>query len=278
MLRDVVITGAGLPVVRPLANELLRQQPSSLALCRDLTDLGQFHEGFQQCQREVAPSTKLRFCSFSGTQGLPSLQVALQRSGRPLLVHGRTRRSAALAERNPCDAVHQNLLLTRQVLQVVISSGTASFAFLSSDLALQTDTVLGAVFAAAEASVLEAGQLCPDLAIAVVRFPAQLDPIQHDGLPLELAWRQEAAARAAVQAITTNSHQVLLSWADPLGAPRRLVHEPLSQAVRQPQQPLIDWLQRISGPLQAYENTTVARALLDLWSQPEGTEHNLFCR
>ena len=274
MAFDVVITGAGLPVVRPFAQDLLRQQPRSLALCSDLTDLGQSHESFQQCQQAVAPNTKLRFCSFSGTLELPSLDAALQRSASLLLLHGHTRRSAQLAEGNPCDAVHQNLLLTRQVLQVVISSGTASFAFLSSDLALQTGTVLGATFAAAEASVLEAAQRCPDLAVAVVRFPSQLDPIQHDGLPLELAWRQEAAARAAVAANTTNTRQVLLNWPDPLGAPQQLQHQPLSQAVSQPQQPLIDWLQQISGPLQAYQNATVADGLLNLWSQTDEVEHN----
>jgi hypothetical protein len=275
MVRDVVITGAGLPVVRSFATELLRQKPRSLALCSDLTDLGQFHDGYRQCQQELAPSTKLRFCSFSGTHELPSLDAALQRSASPLLFHGRTRRSAVLAQDNPCDAVHQNLLLTRQVLQVVISTGTASFAFLSSDLALQTDTVLGAAFAAAEASVLEAAQCCPYLAMAVVRFPSHLDPIQRNGLPMELAWRQEAAARAAVQAIAANTSQVMLSWPDPLGVPQELQSQPLSQAVSQPQWLLIDWLQQISSPLQAYQNATVARALLDLWIQQEGGEQSV---
>lgn len=207
--------------------------------------------------------------------GLPVVQpfareLLRQRSAGALLFHGNTRRCAALAQANPCDAVHHNLLLTRQVLQVVISSGTASFAFLSSHQALQTHTVLGASFAAAEASVLEAGQLCPDLAIAVVRFPGQLQPIQPDGLPLEQAWRQETAARAAVAAITTNTRQLVLSWPDPLGAPHELARQPLSQAVPLPQLPLIDWLEQVSDPLQAYQHNTVAQALLDLWSQPDG--------
>lgn len=234
---DVVITGADLPVVRPFARELQR----------------------------------LRSCSFSRAEEGACLQAALQRSAGALLFHGRTRRSALLAQANPCDAVHHNLLLTRQVLQVVISSGTASFAFLSSDLALQTGTVLGAAFAAAEASVLEAGQRCPDLALAVVRVPSQLEPIQPAGLPLELTWRQEAAARAtvaAITAITANSQQLVLSWPDPLGAPHELARQPLRQAVPLPQLPLIDWLQHISDPLQTYEHSTVARSLLDLWRQP----------
>lgn len=269
MFTSAVITGAGLPVVRPFATELLRQQPGSLALCSDLNDLGQFHATLLQCQQEQAPNTKLRFCSFSGPDELPSLDAALQRSASPLLLHGRTRRSAALAQDNSCDATHQNLLLTRQVLQVVISTGTASFAFLSSDLALQTDTVLGATFAAAEASVLEAARCCPHLAMAVVRFPSKLDPIELNGLPIELAWRQEVAARAAVQAIAANTCQVMLSWRDPIAAPQELQCQPLSQAVRQPQCLLIDWLQQISSPLQAYQNDTVARALQDLWSQPK---------
>jgi len=268
IVRHAVVTGAGLPVVRPFVFELLRQQPKSLALCSDLTDLGQAHELFQDFQQLQAPQTKLDFCSFSGSREHASLDAALSKHSGYLLFHGQTRRSQSLAQANPCDAVHRNLLLTRQVLQVVISTPTGSFVFLSSDLALQTHTVLGASLAAAEASVLEAAALLPRLPISVVRFPSSLDPIQADGLPMDRAWRQDSAARAAVHAITANQRQAVLSWPDPLGSPQEIQSQPLAQAVHAPRQLLVDWLQAVSPSLQAYDNPVVSEQLLQLWHAP----------
>ena len=266
MMRDAMVTGAGLPVVRPFVAQLLSHKLRSLTLCGDPIDLEACCDVVLQSQKEQAPNTNLRFCSFSGSLDLPSLNGVWDRGASPLLLHGRTRRSAALAQSNPCDAVHQNLLLTRQLLQLIIpTSASGAFVFLSSDLALQRDTVLGATFAAAEASVLEAARLCPRLAMAVVRFPARLDPIRLDGLPLELAWRQQLVARAAVQAFATDQRQLLLSWPDPIAAPQQLQCQPLAQALPSPRVPLIHWLSQISSPLQNYDNGTVARALLDLW-------------
>ncbi|MCP9890289.1 polysaccharide biosynthesis protein [Cyanobium sp. Aljojuca 7D2] len=268
MIRHAVVTGAGLPVVRPFVFELLREQPKSLALCSDLTDLGKAHEVFQDFQQLQAPHTKLDFCSFSGSRECASLEAALSKRQGCLLFHGQTRRSQSLAQANPCDAVHRNLLLTRQVLQVVISTPTGPFVFLSSDLALQTHTVLGASLAAAEASVLEAAALLPGLPMTVVRFPRSLDPIQEEGLPIDRAWRQDSAAQAAVHAITANRQRVVLSWPDPLGSPQQTQSQPLAQAVHAPRQPLVDWLQAVSTPLQAYDNSVVSQTLLQLWRDP----------
>jgi hypothetical protein len=268
MVRHAVITGVGLPVVRPFALELLRQQVHSLTLCSDCPDFGLVHEEIRACQQQQAPKTELQFCTFSGRDELTCLDGALRCRPNPLLLHGRTRRCLLWAETNPCDAVHQNLLLTRQVLQLALVSTPASFVFLSSDLALQTASVLGASLAAAEASVLEAARLLFDMAIAVVRFPSSLDPIRLDGLSLDRAWRQERASRAALQAISTNRGHVLLSWPDPVGAPQQLQSQSLAQAITPPHQPLLGWLQRHSHSLQTYDNAAVASALLDLWGHP----------
>lgn len=275
MISSAVITGAGSPLVNPFINQLLCCQLEELVLCGTPPDLQALAATLPSLRDQQSPATALDFQPLDAVLAAPSLEQLVEFNDQTLLLHGQLCHHPEQLEHRPCQAVHRNLLLTRQMLQTAIADSPNQLVVLSSEHAGHTDTVLGASLAAAEASILEATRCLHDVPILVVRLPLCLASIALESCPPERRLLGHRAVQAVISQLFVHQepdspaplHQ-LLHWPDAINDPQQLELAPLPQAVRQPRMPLTSWLALISEPLQAYEQQRVRQALLALWSNP----------
>ncbi len=163
--RTVLITGAGGSIGSELARQIARLAPARLVLVdngetslftidRELADQGL--GGVAAVLADVRDVARMR------------LLLAAERPG--VLFHAAAYKHVPVTERNPVEAVRNNTLATRDLAMLARDAGVERFVLISTDKAVNPQTVLGASKAVCEWVVEAAAQEASATRFIAVRF------------------------------------------------------------------------------------------------------------
>ena len=138
--RVILVTGAGGSIGSELCRQILDARPRHL-ICLDQSENGIFElqQELQNGHRDV--STTFRVADV----GDPPTVRALCKEFHPAIVfHAAAYKHVPMMERNPHEAVRNNIFALLNVLEIAESAGCQSFILISSDKAVNPTSVMGA--------------------------------------------------------------------------------------------------------------------------------------
>jgi len=156
--RRVLVTGGGGSIGSELCRQILRCHPAELVI------LGHGENSVFEIEQELS---QLALKQGGGTRiitRIADIRMAdridtVFRQCRPEVVfHAAAHKHVPLMEDNPCEAITNNILGTRNVLQAAQSVNVSHFVMVSTDKAVNPTSVMGASKRAAELLVLEAAR------------------------------------------------------------------------------------------------------------------------
>jgi FlaA1/EpsC-like NDP-sugar epimerase len=165
--RVVMVTGAGGSIGAELVRQLCRYGPRNLIL------FGHGENSIYQLEREIDrrwPS--VRYESVIGAVQNVSRLDYLFRALRPDIVfHAAAHKHVPLMERNPEEAVFNNIVGSRNLVHMVLKHGVSSFVNISTDKAVNPSSVMGASKRVVELLVENASRVAqPGQTFVSVRF------------------------------------------------------------------------------------------------------------
>jgi FlaA1/EpsC-like NDP-sugar epimerase len=163
--RRILITGAGGSIGRELCRQVSRWGPSVLIL------LGHGENSIFETLidlEENFPSTPIHPV-IADIRDLDRLNVVCETLHPQLVFHTAAHKHVPLMEANVEDAITNNVLGTRNVVEVSINYGVERLVMISSDKAIRPSSIMGATKRMAELLVLD-GALRSGMEYTVVRF------------------------------------------------------------------------------------------------------------
>jgi FlaA1/EpsC-like NDP-sugar epimerase len=163
--RRVLITGAGGSIGRELCRQVARWMPTSLIL------LGHGENSIFETLLEIEenfPSIPLHPV-IADIRDLDRMNVIFDDHRPDVVFHTAAHKHVPLMELNIEDAVSNNVLGTRNLVEVSLNSGVERMVMISTDKAIRPSSVYGATKRLAELLVLDAAHRS-GLAFSVVRF------------------------------------------------------------------------------------------------------------
>jgi FlaA1/EpsC-like NDP-sugar epimerase len=163
--RTVLITGAGGSIGRELCRQAARWRPNELIL------LGHGENSIFETLLELEES----FSSLAirpviaDVRDLPRLQVIFEKHRPQVVFHAAAHKHVPLMEANVEEAVTNNVLGTRNIVDVSLAHNVERLVLISSDKAVRPQNVMGATKRLAEMIVLDAGHRS-GRAFSAVRF------------------------------------------------------------------------------------------------------------
>ncbi len=162
----VVVTGAGGSIGSELSRQIARVRPKLLVL------VDQAEDNLFEIDREM--SEQWHFTRFESVladcrEGERMLEV-MQRFKPDAVFHAAAYKHVPLMEDNPLEAVRNNVLATRVVAETAAVAGAERFVLISTDKAVNPQTVMGASKAMAEWVVEAAGRRHAQTRFKIVRF------------------------------------------------------------------------------------------------------------
>ncbi len=162
----VLVTGAGGSIGAELSRQIARVRPKLLVL------VDQAEDNLFDIDREM--SEQWHFTRFESVladcrEAQRMLEV-MQRFKPDAVFHAAAYKHVPLMEENPLEAVRNNVLATRVVSETAAVSGAERFVLISTDKAVNPQTVMGASKAMAEWVVEAAGQRHAHTRFKIVRF------------------------------------------------------------------------------------------------------------
>jgi FlaA1/EpsC-like NDP-sugar epimerase len=163
--RRVLVTGAGGSIGRELCRQIARWMPSSLIL------LGHGENSIFETLLEIEEDFPdlLIHPVIADIRDLDRLNVVFNQHHPQVVFHVAAHKHVPLMERNVEDAVSNNVLGTRNVVDVSLSFGVERMVMISTDKAIRPSSVYGATKRLAELLVLDAARQT-GLQFSVVRF------------------------------------------------------------------------------------------------------------
>jgi FlaA1/EpsC-like NDP-sugar epimerase len=163
--RRVLITGAGGSIGRELCKQIARWGPSALimlghgenSIFESLIDL-----------EESFPSLPL-FPVIADIRDIDRMENVFEEFRPQIVFHAAAHKHVPLMEVNIEDAIKNNILGTRNVVEVSLNNGVDRFVLISTDKAIRPTSVMGATKRLAEMIVLDAANRS-ERAFSVVRF------------------------------------------------------------------------------------------------------------
>lgn len=138
--RVILVTGAAGSIGSELCRQILDARPRYL-ICLDQSENGMFQ--LQQELQDGYRGVSITFCV--ADVGDPQRIRALFREFHPTIVfHAAAHKHVPMMERNPHEAVRNNIFALLNVLEIAESSGCQSFILISSDKAVNPTSVMGA--------------------------------------------------------------------------------------------------------------------------------------
>lgn len=165
----VLVTGAGGSIGAELCRQILDTQPASLVL------LERCENALHAIQLELVERRRLQGIDTEMSAVVADVTDAtlvsrVFREHRPTVVfHAAAHKHVGLMQRNPCEAVKNNVRGTRLVMQAAADAGSARFVMLSTDKAARPTSVMGASKRVTELTVMRLSERLP-LEAAIVRF------------------------------------------------------------------------------------------------------------
>jgi FlaA1/EpsC-like NDP-sugar epimerase len=167
--RRVLVTGAGGSIGSELCRQIARCSPAQIiALGHGENSLFQLAEdlgrAFKDLPAQSIPELQL---AVADIRDRPRLTAIFQRFQPQVVFHAAAHKHVPLMEANLEDAVSNNVLGTRQVVELAEANGVERFVLISSDKAVNPTSVMGATKRVAELLVGEAAQRCGRPFVAV---------------------------------------------------------------------------------------------------------------
>jgi FlaA1/EpsC-like NDP-sugar epimerase len=163
--KRVLVTGAGGSIGRELCRQITRWNPSELVL------FGHGENSIFEALLELRENyPALQFSPLIGdVRDLPRLQSVFKLHQPQMVFHAAAHKHVPLMESNVEEAVTNNIIGTRNVVQVAKEQGVERLVMISTDKAIRPANVMGATKRVAEMIVLQAAQRSGQ-AFSVVRF------------------------------------------------------------------------------------------------------------
>jgi FlaA1/EpsC-like NDP-sugar epimerase len=167
-LRDriVLVTGAGGSIGAELCRQIARVGPRLLVV------LDQAEDNLFEIDRELTSEwhfSRVEAVLADCKDGERMLEV-MQRFQPEVVFHAAAYKHVPLVEANPFEAVRNNAIATRVVAETAAVAGAERFVLISTDKAVNPQTVMGASKAMAESIVRAAAARHPDTRFVSVRF------------------------------------------------------------------------------------------------------------
>ncbi len=163
--KRVLVTGAGGSIGRELCRQIARRNPSELVL------LGHGENSIFEILLELQnnyPTLKI-FPVIADIRNAQRLDFIFKERQPQVVFHTAAHKHVPLMEANPVEAVTNNVLGTRNVVQAALDYNSERFVLISTDKAVRPSSIYGATKRIAEMITLEAAQK-NQRAFTVVRF------------------------------------------------------------------------------------------------------------
>jgi FlaA1/EpsC-like NDP-sugar epimerase len=163
--KRVLVTGAGGSIASELCRQVVRWSPAELVL------MGHGENSIFEIMVELEqsfPDLPL-YPVIADVRDRPRLEHIFKRFAPEVVFHAAAHKHVPLMEKNVEEAITNNVLGTRNVVDVASESGTERLVMVSSDKAVRPTSVMGATKRLAEMIVLNAGKT-HDRHYCVVRF------------------------------------------------------------------------------------------------------------
>ncbi|MDD2921919.1 MAG: nucleoside-diphosphate sugar epimerase/dehydratase, partial [Anaerolineales bacterium] len=163
--RRVLVTGAGGSIGRELCRQIARRNPSELVL------LGHGENSIFEIQLELQsnyPTLKI-FPVIADIRNAQRLDSVFKERQPQVVFHTAAHKHVPLMEANVVEAITNNVLGTRNVVQAALDHNSERFVLISTDKAVRPSSIYGATKRIAEMITLEAAQKY-QRAFTVVRF------------------------------------------------------------------------------------------------------------
>jgi FlaA1/EpsC-like NDP-sugar epimerase len=163
--KRVLITGAGGSIASELCRQIARWSPAELVL------VGHGENSIFEIMVELerAFPDLVLYPVIADVRDRPRLEHVFNRFSPEVVFHAAAHKHVPLMEKNVEEAITNNVLGTRNVVDVASESGTERLVMISSDKAVRPTSVMGATKRLAEMIVLNAGK-AHDRHYCVVRF------------------------------------------------------------------------------------------------------------
>jgi FlaA1/EpsC-like NDP-sugar epimerase len=138
--RRILITGAGGSIGSELAHQLLRWDP------RELTLLDKDENGLNDvyCQLAGIPEGPELHPVVADIRYRERLRAIFSRLQPEVVFHAAAHKHVPLMEMNPCEAILNNVVGTRHLVEESLARGVSSFIFISTDKAVKPLSIMGA--------------------------------------------------------------------------------------------------------------------------------------
>jgi len=163
--RRVLVTGAGGSIGSELCRQIARRGPAELVL------LGHGENSIFEILLELQsdyPALKI-FPVIADVRNAPRLDSVFSLHQPQIVFHAAAHKHVPLMEANPVEAVTNNVIGTRNVVQAALNHDVGRFVMISTDKAVRPSSIYGATKRLAEMIVLDAAQK-NKRAFSVVRF------------------------------------------------------------------------------------------------------------
>ena len=137
--QKVLITGAGGSIGSELCRQIASLNPQQLIL------LGQGENSVFEIQQELLRETGAQPVALVGSvQDRRFLDELFERHRPNVVFHAAAHKHVPLMEENPCEAVKNNVLGTKNVAELAVHYGASKFIYVSTDKAVNPLSVMGA--------------------------------------------------------------------------------------------------------------------------------------
>jgi FlaA1/EpsC-like NDP-sugar epimerase len=163
--KRVLVTGAGGSIGRELSRQIARRNPAELVL------LGHGENSIFEILLELQsnyPNLKL-IPVIADIRDAQRLDSVFKTHQPQIVFHAAAHKHVSLMEANPVEAVTNNVLGTRNLVQVAVAHNVERFVLISTDKAVRPTSIYGATKRLAEMIVLDAAR-SHQRAFTVVRF------------------------------------------------------------------------------------------------------------
>ena len=163
--KRVLVTGAGGSIGSELSRQIARRNPAELVL------LGHGENSIFEILLELQsnyPNLKL-IPVIADIRNAQRLDAIFSKHQPQIVFHAAAHKHVSLMEANPVEAVTNNVLGTRNLVQAAVAHKVARFVLISTDKAVRSSSIYGATKRIAEMIVLDAARM-HNRAFTVVRF------------------------------------------------------------------------------------------------------------
>jgi FlaA1/EpsC-like NDP-sugar epimerase len=162
----VLVTGAGGSIGSELCRQIAQVKPRLLVM------LDHAEDNLFQIDREMVEERHFASCEavLADCKEPHRMLEVMQRFKPDIVFHAAAYKHVPLMEANPLEAVRNNAIATRVTAETAAASRVERFVLISTDKAVNPQTVMGASKAMAEWIVQTAGEKYPETRFASVRF------------------------------------------------------------------------------------------------------------